>query len=310
MLTYPNIDPVAFTIGGFSVYWYGLMYLSGFFVAWVLAQYRAKRIAFTRDHITDLIFYCSLGVILGGRLGYGIFYQPSEFFNNPFWIFQVQKGGMSFHGGLLGVIGAMFLFAKRHKTSFWIVADFIAPLIPIGLGLGRIGNFINGELWGKTTDFFLGMVFPNAGNLPRHPSMLYEAFFEGLVLFFILWFYSAKNRKAGTVAGLFLIGYAIIRIGIEFVRVPDEHLGYLAFGWLTQGQLLSIPMILFGLYLFMRKNKGEKALSASNNFENRQNKSNQSSQLKKNAMKSKAKNDDKKDRQARDKNSNKSKKTK
>lgn len=253
MFTYPNIDPVAFSIFGFSVHWYGLMYLLGFFAAWLLAQYRAKRINFTRDHITDLIFYCSLGVIIGGRLGYGLFYQPGEFFSNPLWIFQVQNGGMSFHGGLLGVITAMLWFARRHKTSFWTVADFIAPLIPIGLGLGRLGNFINGELWGKTTDFFLGMVFPNAGALPRHPSQLYEAFFEGIILFTIMWIYSAKPRKLSNVSGLFLICYAIIRIGIEFVREPDAHLGYIAFGWLTQGQLLSIPMILFGLFLFMRK---------------------------------------------------------
>lgn len=288
MLTFPNIDPVAFSIWGFSVHWYGLMYLAGFFIAWLLAQYRVKRISFTRDHITDLIFYSALGVIIGGRIGYGIFYQPGEFFTNPLWVFQVQEGGMSFHGGLLGVITAMLWFARRHKTSFWIVADFIAPLIPIGLGLGRIGNFINGELWGKTTDFFLGMVFPTGGDLPRHPSQAYEAFFEGLILFIIVWLYSAKSRPAGRVSGVFLIFYALIRIGIEFVREPDAHIGYIAFGWLTQGQLLSIPMILFGLYLFLRKSQNLEDLSASANLANEQKTSAKNRAAKKNGTKKSA----------------------
>lgn len=255
MLHYPQIDPVALSLGSLKIHWYGLMYLIGFAGAWALGRYRAKKIGWTSDQIDDLIFYAAMGVVLGGRIGYVLFYNFSNFLQDPVILIKIWQGGMSFHGGLLGVLLAMLLFGKKHGHSFFSVTDFIAPLVPIGLGAGRIGNFINGELWGKPTDVAWGMLVPGLGDLPRHPSQLYEAASEGLLLFFILWFYSSKPRPTMAVSGLFLIGYGVFRFSVEFVRLPDAHLGYLAFGWLTMGQILTLPMLLLGAFLMFKANQ-------------------------------------------------------
>lgn len=249
MLPYPHIDPVAIQIGPLKVHWYGLMYVLGFLSAWALARRRAGRFGWRMEEIDDLVFYGALGVVLGGRIGYMAFYNLTALIYDPLSLFRIWEGGMSFHGGLLGVLAAMGLFARKHGRPFFEVTDFIAPLVPIGLFFGRIGNFINGELWGKVTDLPWGMVFPTGGQLPRHPSQLYEATLEGLVLFTVLWIYSAKPRPQMAVSGLFLLLYGVFRLLVEFIREPDAHLGYLAFGWLTMGQLLSTPMILAGLLL-------------------------------------------------------------
>jgi phosphatidylglycerol:prolipoprotein diacylglycerol transferase len=247
MLQYPEINPVAISIGPLSVHWYGLMYLTAFAAAWWLGRKRASLYGWKHSEIEEVILYGALGVVLGGRLGYILFYNFSTFIDNPLILFRVWEGGMSFHGGLIGVLIAMFLFGKKYNRTFYNVMDFIAPLVPIGLGAGRIGNFINSELWGKPTDLPWAMVFPNGGPFARHPSMLYEAFLEGVVLFVIVWWYSAKPRPPMAVASLFAIGYGVFRFIVEFVREPDAHIGYLAFGWLTMGQLLSLPLILAGM---------------------------------------------------------------
>jgi phosphatidylglycerol:prolipoprotein diacylglycerol transferase len=259
MLTYPTIDPAAIRIGDFAVHWYGVMYLIGFIGGWWLGRVRARRPDSGWDpaEIGDLLFYVALGVVLGGRVGYILFYNFGLFLQDPLMLFRIWQGGMSFHGGLLGVLFAMWLYGRRTHRHFFEVTDFLAPLIPLGLGAGRIGNFINGELWGRPTDLPWGMVFPFVDNQPRHPSMLYEALLEGLVLFVILWFYSARRRPTMAVSGLFLIGYGVFRFAVEFVRQPDAHLGFLAFGWVTMGHLLSLPMIAFGVlfvwWAYMRK---------------------------------------------------------
>lgn len=251
MLIYPNIDPIALKIGSFSIHWYGLMYLLGFLAAWWLGRLRAKKAdsGWTTAEVSDLIFYCAMGVLVGGRLGYVLFYDFSHFIQDPLTVFKIWDGGMSFHGGLIGVFISVALFAKKTGKSFFAVGDFLAPLAPLGLGAGRIGNFINGELWGRVTDVPWGMVFPQAGNLPRHPSMLYEFLLEGVVLFFILWFYSAKPRPTMAVSGLFLLGYGVFRFLVECFRQPDSQLGFIAFNWLTMGQLLTLPMMLLGIIL-------------------------------------------------------------
>jgi phosphatidylglycerol:prolipoprotein diacylglycerol transferase len=248
MLTYPEIDPVIFSIGFLKIRWYGLMYVIGFVFAWWLARNRALKpwSVIKPAQVDDLLFYGMLGVIVGGRVGYSLFYGWDELTSDPLYLFKITEGGMSFHGGLAGVMIAMWLFARKLGVSGWSVLDFVAPITPLGLFFGRIGNFINGELWGKPTDLPWGF---NINGTSLHPSMLYEALLEGLVLFVILWFFSARERPYMSVSGLFLLLYGVFRFAIEFVRVPDSHLGYLALDWLTMGQILSIPMILAGATL-------------------------------------------------------------
>ncbi len=247
-MTYPNIDPVALSLGPLKIHWYGVLYLVAFASAWWLGRYRARQpnSGWKVEQIEDLIFYGALGVVLGGRIGYVLFYNFSAFVDNPLMLFVVWEGGMSFHGGVLGVLFAMWLYARKQQRGYFEVVDFVVPLIPLGLGAGRIGNFINGELWGKVSDVPWAMVFPGGGPEPRHPSMLYEFFLEGIVLFLIVWFYSAKSRPAMAVTGLFGAGYGVFRTLVEFVRMPDAHIGYLAGGWLTKGMVLSLPMVVIG----------------------------------------------------------------
>jgi len=258
MLVHPNFDPVAIQLGPLAVHWYGLMYVCGFLGVYLLWLYRIKAYPehqsskWNADNISDLIFYGALGAVIGGRLGYVLFYKPAYYFANPLEIVFVNQGGMSFHGGLLGVIVALYWFSKKNNLSFMQVADFVAPVAPLGLFFGRMGNFINQELWGKTTDLPWGMVFTNGGPLPRHPSMLYEALLEGLLLLILLWWLARKPRSVGVLSGLFLIGYALARMAVEFVRIPDAHLNYLLFDWVTMGHLLSLPMLLLGAFLVIR----------------------------------------------------------
>jgi phosphatidylglycerol:prolipoprotein diacylglycerol transferase len=251
VLVHPNIDPIAFSIGPLAVRWYGLMYLVGFATAWWLGSRRIGQgtAPINRKQFDDLIFFAVLGVILGGRLGYVLFYKPAHYAANPLEIFAVWQGGMSFHGGLIGVIAAMWLYAWRQRIDFLRLMDFLAPLCPLGIAAGRLGNFINGELYGRVTDLPWGMVFRHAGDAPRHPSQLYQLALEGLALFALLWWFSAKPRPRGQVSGLFLIGYGVFRFIAEFAREPDAFLGLLALG-LTMGQWLSLPMIAVGLALF------------------------------------------------------------
>ncbi|SFK03187.1 prolipoprotein diacylglyceryl transferase [Methylophaga sulfidovorans] len=250
-MTYPQIDPIALSIGPLHIHWYGLMYLFGFLFVWLLGLYRVNRTDWTRQQLEDLLFYGAVGVIIGGRLGYAIFYDLQTNLENPLNLFKIWQGGMSFHGGLLGVLTAFWWFGRKTGKSFFEISDFIAPMVPIGLMFGRIGNFINGELWGKVSDVPWAMVFPGAGPLPRHPSQLYEAALEGVLLFIILWWFSSKPRPKAAVSGLFLLGYGVFRFIIEFVRIPDAQYGYLAFDWLTMGQILCLPMIVFGAVLMV-----------------------------------------------------------
>jgi phosphatidylglycerol:prolipoprotein diacylglycerol transferase len=278
-----EIDPIAFGLGNWNlpwvgsvhpqVHWYGIMYLLGFLAAWWLGRrrIRAGRLPGVDDTgFGDLMFYCMLGVVLGGRIGYILFYDLKAYIADPLQVLQIWKGGMSFHGGLLGVVAAVWWWARRHRLHVFDVVDFIAPLVPPGLGFGRLGNFINGELWGKPTDGDWGVVFPaslpqpfasmdaatlraqfDAGVLDpflRHPSQIYQAALEGLALFAFLWWFSARPRPRYAVAGWFALLYGVFRFVVEFVRVPDQQLQYLAFDWLTMGQLLSLPLMALGLF--------------------------------------------------------------
>lgn len=263
MLTYPQIDPVAVSIGPLEIHWYGLMYLIGFAAGWLFGNYRASRpgSSWSKEQVSDLVFYVALGVILGGRIGYVLFYNFDKFLDNPLWLFEVWTGGMSFHGGAIGVLIAFGLLARKFHKRYFAIADFAVPFVPIGLGAGRIGNFINAELWGKATDLPWAMIFPtDPAQLPRHPSQLYQFALEGVALFVILWLYTRKPRPVMSVSGLFAVCYGIFRFVVEFVRVPDAQLGYLAFGWLTMGQLLCIPMVLIGagmmVWAYQREGRG------------------------------------------------------
>jgi phosphatidylglycerol---prolipoprotein diacylglyceryl transferase len=258
MLNYPDIDPVALALGPIKIHWYGITYVVSIVSAWYLLRWRGGKnplLGWKQEHIDDMVFFATLGIIVGGRLGSVLFYNLPYYLDHPIDIFKINKGGMSFHGGLIGVLLAMLWFAWKTNSTFFQVTDFIAPVVPIGLGCGRIGNFINGELWGAPSSLPWAMVFPGAGAMPRHPSQLYEVFLEGILLFIILWFYSAKPRPIMAVSGLFLLGYGLFRSSVEFVREPDAHLGYLAFDWVTMGMVLSLPMILFGAILLFFAHK-------------------------------------------------------
>jgi phosphatidylglycerol:prolipoprotein diacylglycerol transferase len=249
MLNYPNIDPVAISFGSYEVHWYGLMYLVAFGGGWWLGVLRTKRngTEWRKAEISDLLFYFALGAIIGGRAGYTVMYNFSGFIAEPLVIFKIWQGGMSYHGGMVGVFVAMWLYARHTGRTFFRVSDYLAPLVPLGLGAGRLGNFINGELWGRPTDLPWGMVFPFVDKLPRHPSMLYEFLLEGVLFFIILWLFSSRPRPTMAVSGLYLICYGVFRFVVEFVREPDANLGYLAFDWLTMGHLLTIPMLICGV---------------------------------------------------------------
>ncbi|HEX7338322.1 MAG TPA: prolipoprotein diacylglyceryl transferase [Rhodanobacteraceae bacterium] len=281
-----HLDPIAFHLGPVGVHWYGLMYLGGFFGGWWVGEIRRKagRIPVDSNAFVDLLYYVVLGIIIGGRVGYMLVYQPlSWIWTDPLQLFRVWDGGMSFHGGLVGVLVAVGWWSHRKKLHYFDTVDFVAPLVPIGLFLGRIGNFINGELWGKPTHLPWGVIYPHAhaedhayvfgtdllgnqlnfaahpawqavyerfgGHLPRQPSELYEAILEGIVMFTVLWLYSRKPRPRYAVSGLFALMYGVFRFAIEFVRLPDPQLGYLLWGWVTMGQVLSFPLIVLGVVL-------------------------------------------------------------
>ncbi|SFZ74708.1 prolipoprotein diacylglyceryl transferase [Chitinimonas taiwanensis] len=255
-MIHPHIDPVALHLGPLSIRWYGLMYLVGFVFFLVLGHYRIRRnpqSGWTGQQLDDLLFYGVLGVILGGRLGYVLFYKPAFYLAHPLDIFKIWEGGMAFHGGFLGVLVAMWLFGRKTGRSFFQVTDFIAPLVPLGLAAGRLGNFINGELWGRVThaDAPWAMIFPLVDQQPRHPSQLYQFALEGLLLFIVLWLYSSKPRRTGQVSALFLLGYGLARFTAEFAREPDNFLGFLALGF-SMGQWLSLPMIAIGAWLWVK----------------------------------------------------------
>jgi phosphatidylglycerol:prolipoprotein diacylglycerol transferase len=259
MLIHPQFDPVAIHLGPLAVRWYGLMYLAGFVAFLVLGKRRAQSQpwhAFTPEAVDDLLTWGVFGVILGGRLGQVIFYEPGYYFAHPLEIVAVWKGGMSFHGGLIGVIVAMWLWGRKQGKRFFEVSDFVAPLVPLGLMAGRIGNFINGELWGRPADPALpwAMVFPQVDGIPRHPSPLYQAAGEGLLLFILLWWYSGRQRPRAAVSGMFLIGYGVFRFLAEYFRVPDEGIFGVSYV-ISMGQWLSLPMVVVGIYLLSRGNR-------------------------------------------------------
>lgn len=253
MLVHPQFDPVAFHVGPLSVRWYGLMYLVGFVLFIVLGRRRAQAQMLTGwrpADVDDMLFFGVFGVILGGRLGYVLFYKPLYYAAHPLEIFEVWHGGMSFHGGFLGVLVALWFFARRRNKALLDVTDFVAPLCPLGLAAGRLGNFINGELVGRPTDVPWAMVFPQVDALPRHPSQLYEFGLEGVLLFIVLWIYASRHRPRGAVSALFLIGYGTFRFIAEFAREPDNFLGVLAGGF-TMGQWLSMPMVVIGVLMLL-----------------------------------------------------------
>ena len=253
MLAYPAIDPIIVSIGPLAVRWYGVMYVLGLAGAWWLGIRQTDRgIAPTRDRqqVEDLIFYGAMGVVLGGRIGYILFYQFSAFLHNPLLLFRITEGGMSFHGGLIGVITAMWLYAGKLDKPFFAIADFVAPMVPIGLGFGRIGNFINQELWGRPSDVPWAMVFPaDPEQLTRHPSQLYQFALEGVALLLLMQLAARNPRPMGMISGLFLIGYSVMRFTIEFFREPDAHIGLEMLGWMTRGQELCVPMFAAGVII-------------------------------------------------------------
>ncbi len=254
-MVYLEMNPVAFSIGPITVYWYGVMYLLGFSLAFLYCyQNRAKdpQKPWTVDELLDLFFYGALGVIFGGTWGYLLMYQPGWLTTDPLQALRFWEPGRSFHGGLLGVIVSMIFLGRQHQRSFWAVCDFIAPAVPLGIAMGRLGNFINGELWGRVTTVPWAIHFPNAGPMARHPSALYECILEGLILFIILCSYRSKPRSTGAVSALFLIGYGLLRMIAECFREPDWHQGFVAWNFLTMGQVLCVPMILAGLWIFSR----------------------------------------------------------
>ncbi len=255
MLTYPHIDPIAFSLGPLSVRWYGLMYLAGFVAFVALGRWRIAHrpdLKWTAKDIDDLLFYGVIGVVIGGRLGQVLFYEPGYYLAHPLEIFAVWKGGMAFHGGFLGVLVAMMLYARKRGLTWLAVMDFIAPLVPPGLGFGRLGNFINGELWGRAADPSLpwAMVFPHVDSVARHPSQLYQASLEGIVFFGVLWWFSAKPRATGAVSGMFLVGYGVVRFVAEFFREPDAGIFGLSYT-VSMGQWLSLPMIAAGVAMLL-----------------------------------------------------------
>lgn len=255
MLTYPQVDPVAFSLGSLKVHWYGLAYLAGFAIAWFLAKRRSRRadLAVREHQVDDLIFYGAIGVVLGARIGYVLFYGMAEFLAEPLMVIRLWEGGLSFHGGLVGVIIGMVVYCRKIQQNFLDVMDFVAPFCPVGLLLGRIANFINAELYGRAADVPWAMVFPSdVEHLPRHPSQLYEAGLEGLLLFVILFvWYSAKPRPRGAVCSLFVLLYGCFRFFVEFFRQPDAHINFDWFGWMSRGQELCLPMIIIGGGVFI-----------------------------------------------------------
>lgn len=253
MFVYPHIDSVAFKIGSFKVHWYGLMYLLSFVFSWFILKYRVKKfnLGWSTEKLADLLFYGALGVILGGRIGYILFYNFLFYLHHPFQMLAVWDGGMSFHGGMVGVFLGIWYWSHKYKESFYQTTDFIAPIVPVGLAAGRLGNFINGELWGRVTTMPWGMIYPQAGPLPRHPSEIYEFLLEGVVLFVLLWWFSSRRPPRMAVSGMFMLGYGVFRFFCEFYRQPDPQLGIVAFGWMTRGQELCIPMILIGIGLLV-----------------------------------------------------------
>lgn len=263
---YPAIDPIIFSLGPLAIRWYGLAYLCAFAAAWWLGNVRARASAGRWDEqaVSDVIFYGAVGAVLGGRVGYVLFYGFDRFLMDPLWLFYIWDGGMSFHGGLLGTLVALWWFGRRTQRSFFEVGDFVAPLVPLGLGFGRLGNFANTELPGRMTDSTFGMIYPCSADairginqlcvgewetFARHPSPLYQAFAEGLILFAVVWLVASSPRKVGVVSGVFGATYGALRFCTEYFRQPDSHLGFIAFDWLTMGQLLSLPMLIVGILI-------------------------------------------------------------
>ena len=258
MLVHPNIDPVAVHLGPLQIHWYGLMYLAAFlFGYWIFRRQAVLGLTPIKpEQVEDVLFWTAMGVVLGGRIGYVLFYGWENEMHDPLWVFKVWQGGMSFHGGFLGVFLSAYLFSRKYKISLGAYLDTLALSVPIGLGFGRIGNFIGQELWGRPTDLPWAMIFPrDPSGLPRHPSQLYEAFLEGIVLFVILYLYTRKPRPAWSAGALFLIFYGIFRFMVEFVREPDAQIGFDLFGWMSRGQELCVPMIIGGIILWFWSNK-------------------------------------------------------
>lgn len=257
MLIYPDINPIAFELGPLSIRWYGLCYLVGILLAYGLLARRIRRPSsiITPEILESILMAAVLGIVFGGRVGYICFYDIALLWERPWFILSIWEPGLSFHGGLLGVLLGVLYVAKRYRIPFLSITDLIAPVVPIGLGLGRVGNFINAELWGRVTQVPWGMVFPGAGPLPRHPSQLYAVLLEGVLLFIFLQWFQRRPRALGATSGMFALGYGMVRCFEELFRAPDAHLGFIAWGWLTMGQLLSAPLILLGVLLLWKANQ-------------------------------------------------------